>query len=164
MQWRLESHPSQRQKKAKTVKAKELWNDIGYAAWASADQGYNLILPLTNGIPAQKAGVLTPPSLFWYMFLDDTACNLASLNLIAYQKENGQLDTQSFSHSVKLWTVTLEISVLMAQFPSKEIALRSYDFRTLGLGFANIGGYLMAAGIPYMTRKKGDLSAELYQP
>ena len=99
-----------------------------------------------------------------YMFLDDTACNLASLNLIQFQEsmkgetgKEGQevrrFDTAAFEHAVRIWTVVLEISVLMAQFPSKEIAQRSYDYRTLGLGFANIGGLLMMSGIPYDSKE-----------
>src|SRR6202008_3560934 len=85
-----------------------------------------------------------------YMFLDDTACNLASINLLAFRDaETGKFNTEDFEHACRLWTVTLEISVLMAQFPSKKIAELSYRYRTLGLGFANIGGCLMAPGIPY---------------
>src|SRR5512132_2235587 len=83
------------------------------------------------------------------MFLDDTACNLASLNLLAFQNDDGTLDVGAFAHAVRLWTIVLEISVMMAQYPSRRLAQRSYEFRTLGLGFANIGGFLMAAGIPY---------------
>ena len=84
------------------------------------------------------------------MFLDDTACNLASLNLLQFRDPaTGKFDIASFEHAVRLWTMVLEISVMMAQFPSKEIAKLSYEFRTLGLGFANIGGLLMTAGIPY---------------
>ncbi|MEK7244397.1 MAG: vitamin B12-dependent ribonucleotide reductase, partial [Pseudomonadota bacterium] len=81
--------------------------------------------------------------------LEDTACNLASLNLLPFQGPGGTFDVARFEHAVRLWTLTLEISVMMAQFPSARIAELSYEFRTLGLGFANIGGYLMAAGIPY---------------
>ncbi|HZD25719.1 MAG TPA: vitamin B12-dependent ribonucleotide reductase, partial [Alphaproteobacteria bacterium] len=84
-----------------------------------------------------------------YMFLDDTACNLASLNLMAFLDKQGNLDIEGFEHAVRLWTVVLEISVLMAQFPSREIAQLSYEYRTLGLGYANIGGLLMALGLPY---------------
>ena len=83
------------------------------------------------------------------MFLDDTACNLASLNLMQFRHDDGSLDIETFEHAVRLWTLTLETSVLMAQFPSREIAQGSYDYRTLGLGFANIGGMLMAAGYSY---------------
>src|SRR5205814_6492133 len=84
-----------------------------------------------------------------YMFLDDTACNLASLNLLQFRNTEGRFDIASFEHGVRLWTIVLEISVLMAQFPSKEIARLSYEFRTLGLGYANIGGLLMASGLGY---------------
>ncbi len=100
------------------------------------------------------------------MFLDDTACNLASLNLMAFRTGDGVnasgtgaagekrgFDVAAFEHAVRLWTIVLEVSVLMAQFPSKEIAQLSYDYRTLGLGFANIGGLLMAAGISYDSRE-----------
>jgi ribonucleoside-diphosphate reductase alpha chain len=84
-----------------------------------------------------------------YMFLDDTACNLASMNLMKFRYENGDFNIDNFEHATRLWTITLEIAVMMAQFPSKEIAIRSYDYRTLGLGYANIGGLLMAAGYSY---------------
>ena len=84
------------------------------------------------------------------MFLDDTACNLASLNLLQFRNPaTAKFDVESYEHAVRLWTMVLEISVLMAQFPSKEIAKLSYDYRTLGLGFANIGGLLMTNGIAY---------------
>ena len=84
------------------------------------------------------------------MFLDDTACNLASLNLLKFESTNSDpFDFEAFSHAVRLWTLVLDISVTMAQFPSKEIARRSYDYRTLGLGYANLGGLLMSSGIAY---------------
>src|SRR5947199_3092638 len=83
------------------------------------------------------------------MFLDDTACNLASLNLLAFREADGSFAVEDFRHAVRLWTLVLEISVMMAQFPSKEIARLSYAYRTLGLGYANLGGLLMASGIPY---------------
>ena len=83
------------------------------------------------------------------MFLDDTACNLASLNLICFRREDGTLAVDDFVHAVRLWTIVLEISVLMAQFPAARIAELSYRYRTLGLGYANLGGLLMACGLPY---------------
>jgi ribonucleoside-diphosphate reductase alpha chain len=84
------------------------------------------------------------------MFLDDTACNLASLNLLKFYDENEHIfKVDEFRHAVRIWTVVLEISVLMAQFPSRRIAKLSYDFRTLGLGYANLGALLMVHGIPY---------------
>ena len=89
-----------------------------------------------------------------YMFLDDTACNLASANLITfYNTTTKRFDVESYEHLCRLWTVVLEISVMMAQFPSKAIAELSYEFRTLGLGFANIGGLLMTMGLPYDSKE-----------
>jgi ribonucleoside-diphosphate reductase alpha chain len=83
------------------------------------------------------------------MFLDDTACNLASINLLPYRGKDGVFNTADYEHTVRLWTLVLEVSVMMAQFPSRAIAERSYLYRTLGLGYANIGGLLMTSGIPY---------------
>ena len=132
------------------VNASELWDKIAHAAWACADPGlqYDTTINEWHTCPAGgRINASNPCSE--YMFLDDTACNLASLNLMQFRHEDGSFDIQRFEHAVRLWTLTLEVSVLMAQFPSKEIARGSYDYRTLGLGFANIGGLLMAAGYSY---------------
>ncbi|MBL8697711.1 MAG: vitamin B12-dependent ribonucleotide reductase [Alphaproteobacteria bacterium] len=134
----------------KTIKARDLWEDIAHAAWASADPGlqYDTTINEWHTCPASgRINASNPCSE--YMFLDDTACNLASVNLLALRKEDGRFDVAAFEHACRLWTVTLEISVLMAQFPSREIASLSYEYRTLGLGFANIGGLLMAMGLGY---------------
>src|ERR1700723_3236050 len=142
---------------AKTLKARDLWEKIGHAAWASADPGLQFHTTVNDWhtCPASGAIVASNPCSE-YMFLDDTACNLASLNLLAFQQETASaasakrtFDVEGYEHAVRLWTVVLEISVLMAQFPSREIAQRSYDFRTLGLGYANVGGLLMWSGTPY---------------
>lgn len=136
-------------KTAKTVKARELWDQIGHAAWACADPGiqFHDTVNAWHTCPADGPIRGSNPCSE-YMFLDDTACNLASMNLLTFLKA-GQFDAEGYVHATRLWTVTLEISVLMAQFPSKEIAQRSYDFRTLGLGYANIGGLLMNLGLGY---------------
>jgi ribonucleoside-diphosphate reductase alpha chain len=137
-------------KVAKTLPARDLWERIGHAAWASADPGlqYDTTINEWHTCPASgRINASNPCSE--YMFLDDTACNLASLNLYQFRGEDGSFDVEGFSHAVRLWTVTLEISVLMAQFPSKEIARLSYEFRTLGLGYANIGGLIMTMGLGY---------------
>ncbi|MFH1378032.1 MAG: vitamin B12-dependent ribonucleotide reductase, partial [Planctomycetota bacterium] len=85
-----------------------------------------------------------------YMFLDDTACNLASLNLKSfYNADTLTFNIEAYEHSIYLWAITLELSVLMAQFPSRAMAKNSYDFRTLGLGYANLGALLMVMGLPY---------------
>jgi len=134
----------------KTVEARELWDKIGHAAWASADPGLQYDTTINEWHTCPNSGRINASNpCSEYMFLDDTACNLASLNLMTFRGENGRFDVAGFEHGVRLWTVALEISVLMAQFPSKEIAQLSYEFRTLGLGYANIGGLLMASGIPY---------------
>ncbi|NNE87057.1 MAG: vitamin B12-dependent ribonucleotide reductase, partial [Silicimonas sp.] len=134
---------------AKTVKARDLWDDVGHAAWACADPGiqYHDTVNAWHTCPEDGAIRGSNPCSE-YMFLDDTACNLASMNLLTFYKD-GAFQADEYMHATRLWTVTLEISVMMAQFPSKEIAQRSYDFRTLGLGYANIGGLLMNMGLGY---------------
>jgi ribonucleoside-diphosphate reductase alpha chain len=142
---------------SKTVRARDLWDQISYAAWSSADPGIQYDTTINEWHTCLNSGRINASNpCSEYMFLDDTACNLASLNLMAFQKEAAasnsddlRFDIPIFEHAVRLWTMTLEIAVLMAQFPSKEIAQRSFDFRTLGLGYANIGGILMGSGIPY---------------
>lgn len=133
----------------KTIKARDLWSQVGHAAWACADPGiqYHDTVNAWHTCPADGEIRGSNPCSE-YMFLDDTACNLASMNLLTFY-ENGEFQADDYVHATRLWTVTLEISVLMAQFPSKEIAQRSYDFRTLGLGYANIGGLLMNMGYGY---------------
>ncbi|MBF0251367.1 MAG: vitamin B12-dependent ribonucleotide reductase [Alphaproteobacteria bacterium] len=135
----------------KRIKARDLWEDIGNAAWACADPGIQFDTTINEWHTCPESGRINASNpCSEYMFLDDTACNLASLNLYTFQnKADATLNVPAFEHAVRLWTVTLEISVLMAQFPSEQIARLSYEYRTLGLGFANIGGYLMAAGISY---------------
>ena len=136
---------------AKTLDARALWEQIGYAAWASADPGLQYHTTVNDWHTCPASGEIRASNpCSEYMFLDDTACNLASLNLLTFRDvKTGKFDVESYEHAVRLWTVVLEISVLMAQFPSKQIAQLSYEFRTLGLGYANIGGLLMTSGIPY---------------
>ena len=136
-------------KVAKTVKARDLWEEVGHAAWACADPGvqYHDTINAWHTCPEDGAIRGSNPCSE-YMFLDDTACNLASMNLLKFYKD-AKFQSDDYIHATRLWTMTLEISVLMAQFPSKEIAQRSYEFRTLGLGFANIGGLLMNMGYSY---------------
>ncbi len=134
----------------RTLKADELWADVGHAAWACADPGIQFHTTINDWHTCPASGDIRASNpCSEYMFLDDTACNLASLNLMTFRKEDGSFNIDSFTHAVRLWTMVLEISVLMAQFPSKEIARLSYEFRTLGLGFANIGGLLMSFGMSY---------------
>src|SRR5579871_717592 len=135
---------------AKTLKAADLWEQIAHAAWACADPGIQFDTTINEWHTCPNSGRINASNpCSEYMFLDDTACNLASLNLIAFRRKDGSFDVPAYEHATRLWTVVLEISVLMAQFPSREIAELSYRFRTLGLGYANIGGLLMACGIAY---------------
>jgi ribonucleoside-diphosphate reductase alpha chain len=152
-EWKLTSRTGN--KVTKTLQARELWESIGYAAWASADPGIQFHTTINDWHTCPKSGPIRASNpCSEYMFLDDTACNLASLNLMKFRKNAdrrivAEFDIAGFEHACRLWTIVLEISVLMAQFPSKQIAELSYRYRTLGLGFANIGGLLMAAGISY---------------
>ena len=142
-------------KVTKTLKARDLWEKIGYAAWASADPGLHFNTTMNDWHTCKSSGDIRASNpCSEYMFLDDTACNLASANLLTfYNIEGKRFDIESYEHLCRLWTIVLEISVMMAQFPSKAIAELSYEFRTLGLGFANIGGLLMTMGLPYDSKE-----------
>ncbi|WP_366656708.1 vitamin B12-dependent ribonucleotide reductase [Fodinicurvata sp. EGI_FJ10296] len=149
-------------KVAKTIQARDLWEKIGHAAWASADPGLQFDTTINEWHTCPESGRIKASNpCSEYMFLDDTACNLASMNLMQFRTPNGGIDVDAYRHACRLWTVTLEIAVLMAQFPSKEIAQRSYDYRTLGLGYANLGGLLMATGYSYDSDEGRAIAASL---
>ena len=135
----------------KKVRAKNLWDKINYAAWRCADPGTQYDTTINEWHTCPEGGPIRASNpCSEYMFLDNTACNLASVNLTKYfDATTSTFDVAGFEHTVRLWTTVLEVSVLMAQFPSKEVAQLSYDYRTLGLGFANLGTVLMVSGIPY---------------
>ncbi|MCK9486854.1 MAG: vitamin B12-dependent ribonucleotide reductase [Dehalococcoidia bacterium] len=136
---------------ARTVQAADLWDKIALAAWQSADPGLQYDTTINEWHTCPNGGRINGSNpCSEYMFLDDTACNLASLNLLAFtDMESGEFDIAAYEHAIRIWTVVLEISVAMAQFPSDSIAQLSYDYRTLGLGYANLGTVLMMQGIPY---------------
>ncbi|MEH6402952.1 MAG: vitamin B12-dependent ribonucleotide reductase [Sneathiella sp.] len=139
---------------AKTVKARDLWEMIGESAWQSADPGLQYDTTINDWHTCPQDGRINASNpCSEYMFLDNTACNLASMNLMNFRRADKSFDVEGFEHATRLWTITLEIAVLMAQFPSDEIAKLSYKFRTLGLGFANIGGLLMSQGLSYDSDK-----------
>jgi ribonucleoside-diphosphate reductase alpha chain len=139
----------------KTVKARDLWHKIADAAWACADPGLQFDTTINEWHTCPAGGRIKASNpCSEYMFLDDTACNLASLNLIKfYDPVTGAFDIDGYEHAIRLWTIVLEISVTMAHFPSAEIAQGSYDYRTLGLGYANLGSLLMQQGIAYDSDK-----------
>ena len=137
-------------KTSKKLRAKDLWEKVNRAAWACADPGIQFNTTINDWHTCPEDGPINASNpCSEYMFLDDTACNLASLNLCTFLTDDGGFDLAGYRHGIRLWTIVLEISVLMAQFPSEAIAKRSYDFRTLGLGYANLGAMLMRMGIPY---------------
>jgi ribonucleoside-diphosphate reductase alpha chain len=135
----------------KKVPSKALWDKIAYAAWRCADPGTQYDTTINEWHTSPQGGRIRASNpCSEYMFLDNTACNLASVNLRKFFNESdNSFDVEGFEYTVRLWTTVLEVSVLMAQFPSKEVAQLSYEYRTLGLGFANLGSMLMVSGIPY---------------
>ena len=147
---------------AKTIKASDLWDQIGEAAWACADPGLQFDTTINDWHTCSNSGRINASNpCSEYMFLDNTACNLASINLIKFLNDDGNFNIDAFNYTVRLWTIGLEISVMMAQFPSQDIAELSYRYRTLGLGYANIGGLLMAMGIPYDSNKGRTMCAAI---
>ncbi|WP_183575461.1 vitamin B12-dependent ribonucleotide reductase [Mucilaginibacter sp. X5P1] len=142
-------------KVVKSISSQKLWDDIAFAAWACADPGVQYDSTINEWHTCPEGGRINASNpCSEYMFLDNTACNLASINLAHYfDPKTRVFDVKGFEHSCRIWTIVLEISVLMAQFPSKEVAQLSYDYRTLGLGYANLGSALMVNGIPYDSDK-----------
>ncbi|MBT5274873.1 adenosylcobalamin-dependent ribonucleoside-diphosphate reductase [Candidatus Woesearchaeota archaeon] len=147
----------------KEIPAQKIWDDLGMSAWISADPGLQFDTTINDWhtCPASdRINGSNPCSE--YMFIDDTACNLASINLCKfYDDETGTFNIEAYKHATRLWTIVLEISVLMAQFPSRAVAQKSFDFRTLGLGYANIGSLLMKMGIPYDSDKGRSIAGAL---
>jgi ribonucleoside-diphosphate reductase alpha chain len=147
----------------KKVPAKDLWDQIAYAAWRCADPGTQYDTTINEWHTCPEGGKIRASNpCSEYMFLDNTACNLASMNLRRfYNEETNQFDVAGYEYVTRLWTVVLEVSVLMAQFPSKEVAQLSYDYRTLGLGYANLGSLLMVQGIPYDSEQARGIAGAL---
>ena len=147
----------------KKIPSRELWNKIAYAAWRCADPGAQYDTTINEWHTCPQGGPIRASNpCSEYMFLDNTACNLASVNLRQFfDGDNNTFDVEGFEYTCRLWTVVLEISVLMAQFPSKEVAQLSYDYRTLGLGYANLGSMLMVSGIPYDSEEARGIAGAL---
>lgn len=147
----------------RTLKARDLWNQIAFAAWACADPGVQYDGTINDWHTCPESGRINASNpCSEYMFIDNTACNLASFNLVKFFKpESKEFLVEDFKHATRIVTTVLEISILMAQFPSREIAQGSYDFRTLGLGYANIGSVLMMSGIPYESEEAYNFAASV---
>lgn len=157
LRWRVDTRPH------RVVKARDLWDKINMSAWKSADPGLQFDTTINEWHTCPNSGRINASNpCSEYMFLDDTACNLASLNLMKfYDEDKEEFLVENYRHAIRIWTVVLEISVLMAQFPSERIARLSYDFRTLGLGYANLGSLLMVNGIPYDSPEALALSGSI---
>lgn len=143
-------------KVSKSIKARELWDKVCHSAWSCADPGLQYDTTINEWHTCPEGGRINASNpCSEYMFLDDTACNLASINLVRFELPRGQgkdgidFDIEGFRHAIRLWTIVLEISVLMASFPSESIAQKSFEYRTLGLGYANLGTLLMRQGVAY---------------
>ncbi len=151
--WRLRFRTSG--EVAREIDATELWDKVAYAAWSCADPGVQFDTTINEWHTCPEDGRINASNpCSEYMFLDDTACNLASLNLLTfYNTETNKFDLDAYRHACRIWTIILDVSVQMAQFPSKEIARKSWEFRTLGLGYANIGAMLMCMGISYGSKE-----------
>jgi ribonucleoside-diphosphate reductase alpha chain len=134
-----------------SIPAREVWDQIANAAWRCADPGTQYDTTINEWHTCPKGGRINASNpCSEYMFLDNTACNLASINLRKFFNESdNSFDVTGFEYTTRLWQTVLEVSILMAQFPSKEVAQLSYDYRTTGLGFANLGSMLMVSGIAY---------------
>jgi ribonucleoside-diphosphate reductase alpha chain len=151
----------------KTVKARSLWEQAARSAWQCADPGIQYHTTINDWHTCPAGGEIRASNpCSEYMFLDDTACNLASINLgVLYDRNTRQFDIPGYLHAIRIWTTILEISVVMAQFPAPRIAQLSYEYRTLGLGYANLGSLLMVMGLAYDSEEgravAGALSALL---
>jgi ribonucleoside-diphosphate reductase alpha chain len=134
----------------RTINSKDLWNKINYAAWSCADPGIQFSTTINEWHTCINDGTINGSNpCSEYLFLDDTACNLASINLMKFRLDNGDFNIEAYRYVIRLLTLALEISITMAQFPSEKIAYLSYKYRTIGLGYANVGAYLMSIAVPY---------------
>ncbi len=153
---------------SKSLKARALWDKVCHSAWSCADPGLQFDTTINEWHTCPEGGRINASNpCSEYMFLDDTACNLASVNLVRFELPHGQgkdgvdFDVDGYRHAIRLWTIVLEISVLMASFPSREIAQKSFEYRTLGLGYANLGTLLMRQGVAYDSDRGRAICASL---
>ena len=146
-----------------SIPAREVWDQIANAAWRCADPGTQYDTTINEWHTCPKGGRINASNpCSEYMFLDNTACNLASINLRKlFNESDNSFDVTGFEYTTRLWATVLEVSILMAQFPSKEVAQLSYDYRTTGLGFANLGSMLMVSGIAYDSEEARGIAGSI---
>jgi ribonucleoside-diphosphate reductase alpha chain len=147
----------------KIVKARGIWDMAARSAWQCADPGLQYHTTINDWHTCPAGGEIRASNpCSEYMFLDDTACNLASINLGAfYDRKTKTFNLEAYLHAIRIWTTSLEISVVMAQFPAPRIARLSYEYRTLGLGYANLGSLLMVMGLAYDSDEGRAVAAAL---
>ena len=137
-------------KVVKTVKAKQLFNQISEAAHECADPGMQFDTTINKWHTVPNAGRINASNpCSEYMHLDNSACNLASINLLAYLKEDNSFDIEAFKHTIELVITAQEILVGYSEYPTEKMTKNARAFRELGLGYANLGALLMAQGLPY---------------
>ncbi|MFN3485958.1 MAG: adenosylcobalamin-dependent ribonucleoside-diphosphate reductase, partial [Planctomycetota bacterium] len=154
--WRTDGKP------ARTYKARYLWDKIAQAAWTCADPGvqFDTTINAWHTCPNTDRIYASNPCSE-YMFLDDSACNLASLNLTKFLTPEGMFDIARYRHAIEVFTTAQEIIVDFASYPTRSIAQNSHDYRPLGLGYANLGTLLMLLGIPYDSDRGRGIAAAL---
>lgn len=145
-----------------TFKAKDLMRQICEAAWHCADPGVQFDTTINEWHPCPNTGRINASNpCSEYMFLDNSACNLASINLMKLAREDGSFDVEAFRHVVRIFIIAMEIIVDMSSYPTETIAQNSHDYRPLGLGYANLGTYLMVNSIPYDSDEARGIAAAL---
>ncbi|MFA6024300.1 MAG: vitamin B12-dependent ribonucleotide reductase [Candidatus Gracilibacteria bacterium] len=149
-------------KKYEEIDAEELFEDICAAAWSCADPGLQFDTTINEWHTCPQSGRINGSNpCSEYMFLDDTACNLASLNLVKFLNEDGSFDVAAYRHAVEIFFIAQEILVDVSSYPTPSIAQNSHDYRPLGLGYANLGTLLMMLGVPYDSDKGRSIAAAL---
>jgi ribonucleoside-diphosphate reductase alpha chain len=145
-----------------TFEAKEIWRQVADAAWACADPGVQYDSTINRWHTCPNTGRINASNpCSEYMFLDDTACNLASVNLTKFLHADGSFDIEGYRHACRVFFVAQEVLVDLSSYPTAGIARNSHDYRPLGLGYANLGSLLMSLGVPYDSRQGRAISAAL---
>ena len=152
--WRTEKAKAEKDgrepKPCKTLDASQLWDDISYAAWSCADPGLQYDTTINEWHTCPESGRINASyPCSEYMFLDNTACNLASINLLRYLRPDGSFDVEGYVHACEITITAQEIIVDNASYPTEKIGENSHLYRPLGLGYANLGALLMALGLSY---------------
>ncbi len=149
-------------KAVRRVKARELFRQINQAAWECADPGMQFDTTINKWHTAPNAGRINASNpCSEYMHLDNSACNLASINLLKYLKKDGSFDVEAFKHTVEVIFTAQEILVGYSEYPTESIGKTAKAYRELGIGYANLGALLMALGLPYDSHEGRSIAAAI---